>query len=74
MQKDLNTQGCLTLPNRFYDENEVAELLRVSVQTLRNNRHRGVGLPYIKIGRRVVYDPSDIQAAVNEGRVVPAAI
>ena len=52
---------------------EVAEMLGIGVQTLRNNRSLGRGIPYIKVpGSRLVrYLREDVQRFMNAGRIVP---
>jgi predicted DNA-binding transcriptional regulator AlpA len=40
---------------------EVAELLRVSKSWLDKKRLSGGGPPYLKFGRRVVYDMADLE-------------
>ena len=62
----------MTFQNRQYvTETELAEMIQRSVQTLRNDRHRRRGLPYIKIGRSIRYDLADVEAYLNECRVIP---
>jgi hypothetical protein len=39
------------------NENEVAEILKTAVRTLRNWRGLGKGPPYVKIGERIVRYP-----------------
>lgn len=53
------------------NEFEAARFLGVAVQTLRNWRHFGKGPVYYKMGRRVVYDPADIERFKNDSRVEP---
>ena len=43
---------------RFINENHVAGITGLSVQTLRNWRFLGRGIPYVKIGRYVRYPPT----------------
>lgn len=43
---------------------EVAQLLRRSVSTLRWWRHRGVGPRGFRVGRRLVYEREDVEAYV----------
>lgn len=50
---------------------QLAKILNCSSGTLHNNRCRGKGLPYYKIGRRVMYHPKDVQAYLKERRVEP---
>jgi len=44
------------------NEYEAAQLLGLSVSTLRNWRFAGVGPKYYKVGRAVRYDRSDLRA------------
>ena len=44
------------------DTSQAAEFLGVSVSTLNKLRVSGGGPPYLKLGRRVVYDPADLEA------------
>ncbi len=43
------------------DERALAELLDVSVRTLQAVRQRGGGIPFIKLGRSVRYDPKVVE-------------
>ena len=45
---------------RFVTEKIVAEMTSLSLSTLRNHRFRGVGIPYVKIGRSVRYNLQDV--------------
>ena len=47
-------------------EREVASFLRVSVRTLQNWRVSGGGPEFIKLGSRVVYPTSSIDAFLNK--------
>ena len=51
-----------------------AERMDVHVQTLRNHRSKGVGIPYIKFARSVRYDLADIDAYIDRHRIVPGPI
>ena len=48
---------------------EVAELTRISPETLAQWRSQKRGIPYLKIGRTVRYDPADVQAYLEGCRV-----
>jgi hypothetical protein len=54
-------------------EDEVAKRTRLKVQTLRNHRHLLKGIPYVKIGRSVRYDPEDVEAYMRSHRIDPEA-
>lgn len=47
---------------------EVAAKLRVPVETVRYWRHLGKGPRSFKVGRRVLYDPADVDAWIAEQR------
>lgn len=54
------------------NEKEAAKMTGRAIQTLRNDRHRNQGMPYLKIGRRVLYSIEDIRAFIDNHRIVPA--
>lgn len=53
------------------DEKRAAEILGVSVHTLRAWRCRGCGPAYVKAGRRVLYLQTDLDAYLAGCRVQP---
>lgn len=54
-------------------ETQVAEILSLSVYTLRNNRSKGRGLPYSKIGRTIRYNLAEIQCYMEKNQIQPRA-
>lgn len=57
---------------QLVDEKAVSKLTRRAVQSLRNDRCAGRGIPYIVIGQRSIrYDLDDVEKYVNARRVVP---
>lgn len=54
---------------RALTEREVAELLGLSVATLRAWRHRGRGPRFLRLGRSVRYLPSDLADFVRASAV-----
>jgi hypothetical protein len=46
-------------------EEDTANVLGMSPRTLEGKRLRGEPPPYVKLGKRVMYRPSDIAAYVN---------
>jgi len=57
---------------KVLNEFQTAEQLSLAVQTLRNWRHEGRGLPYVRIGeRRVGYIDEDVKNFALSRRVVP---
>jgi hypothetical protein len=54
---------------RYVNERVVSEMTAFSVQTLRNDRHCGKGIPYVKKGRSVRYDIRDVAAFMENHKV-----
>lgn len=54
--------------NRLVDEKQLAELLKVSVQFLRDDRRGERRVPYIRLGRCIRYDVPLVDKAL-EGMV-----
>lgn len=50
-------------------EKQVAEMTGLAPQTLRNQRFRGVGIPFLKIGSSVRYLEADVMKAIEKARV-----
>lgn len=51
----------ITIPaHQHVDEKQVSEMICRAVQTLRNDRHHGRGIPYVKIGKSVRYNVKDV--------------
>ena len=54
---------------QYLPETLVSEITGMSVATLRNHRWLGKGIPYIKIGRTVRYQESEILAYLDKLKV-----
>ena len=59
---------------RYLTEKEVSKLTRRALQTLRNDRHRCRGFPYVKIGRSVRYDLEDVVGYMEAKKIRPAEL
>lgn len=59
--------------SRYLTVGEVAELLRQPVATLRYWRHLGKGPKGFRVGRRVLYDRSDVEQFLAESRQAEVA-
>jgi predicted DNA-binding transcriptional regulator AlpA len=55
----------------FINENQVATLTGLSVNTLRGWRFNGKGFPYVKVGRSVRYQYQDVIAYMEDRRILP---
>ena len=62
-------RGQMSDTTRALTEREVAELLGLSVATLRAWRHRGKGPRFLRLGRSVRYLPSDLNDFVRASAV-----
>jgi hypothetical protein len=58
-----------TSMTKYLVEKEVSELIRRAVQTLRNDRHYGRGIPYVKNGKSVLYRLEDVENFMNVRRI-----
>lgn len=56
---------------RLYTEAEVTKFTGIPVTTLRADRFKGQGLPYMKKGKSVRYRLSDIKAYIEQNTVYP---
>ncbi|TXH20075.1 MAG: DNA-binding protein [Mycobacterium sp.] len=58
----------------MWDEQRTADETGIPVGALRQDRHRGTGLPYVRIGRRVRYRPADVAAFLDQHTVTSGAV
>ena len=65
----MNPQATRSGTTRALTEREVADMLGLSVATLRAWRHRGKGPRYLRLGRSVRYLPSDVADFVRASAV-----
>ncbi len=59
--------------NRLLTAEEVAGITGLSLETLAQWRSQRRGIPYLKIGRAVRYDPTDVQVYLEGCRVSVSA-
>lgn len=57
---------------RCLSEQEVADRTGLSLSTLRANRFKRKGIPYVKLGRSVRYRLCDLEAYLAEHRIDPS--
>ena len=55
--------------NKFLDTKELAERWRMSPRTLENQRGKGQGPEFLKIGGKVLYDRSYIEQSEKDNLV-----
>ena len=58
-----------TISRRLLTAEDVAEWTGLSLDTLAQWRSQGRGIPYLKMGRAVRYDPTDVQEYLRGCRV-----
>lgn len=66
MCMDIGTSG--TAPPDFKTQAEIADIIKVPERTLEDWRLNHVGPPYMKLGRHVRYDLSEVFAWAREQR------
>jgi hypothetical protein len=54
---------------RFGNESDVSRLTGIARRTLQKHRLLRIGLPFYKLGGRVLYDLTEVEAVVRGGRV-----
>ncbi len=55
----------------FMGEKEISLRTSFKLQTLRNHRHLGKGLPYLKVGRKILYDWDDVVEYLETKKIYP---
>jgi hypothetical protein len=53
----------------YIDERKVSRITGRALPTLRNDRHKGRGLPYVKMGRSVRYKLDDVIAFMEARKI-----
>lgn len=59
------------MSDKLLTQSETAELLRRSPRQLEQWRWLGEGPPYLRVGRRILYRESDLEAWLDGCRVDP---
>ena len=61
------------MSKRYLNEKQVSEITGRSVSSLRHDRTKGAGLPYIRIPgqRRIYYDEQDVHAIMEQHKIRP---
>ena len=57
------------MESQFVTEKQVSEITNIPLQTLRNNRFERKGMPYIKIGRSIRYELSDVVGFMQSRKI-----
>lgn len=63
-----NDQARLASPTALLTESDVSDITRLSKATLRTNRCRRVGIPWIALGGAVRYKQEDVMAFIESNR------
>jgi len=56
---------------RKLNERELAPVLGCSLSKLRSDRWKGTGIPYLKLGKSVLYSIDDVEAYLQAHRIDP---
>jgi len=62
-----------TATPEYLDEKQTAIKVNMTRDSLRLDRHRGVGLPYVKFGHRIRYRVADVDAYLAACTVTPGS-
>jgi hypothetical protein len=60
--------------DRWIEPPEVQEITGKKLQTLANERYRGAGIPYYKVGASVRYKLADVLSFMERHRIDPEAL
>ncbi|MDX1881861.1 helix-turn-helix domain-containing protein [Mycolicibacterium sp. 120270] len=55
----------------YLDEKQTAAKIGIKPGSLRADRHRGVGLPYVRIAHRIRYRVADVEAYLASHTITP---
>ena len=55
----------LSIPSRLLSDRDVEKITERARSTLQKDRVRGVGIPFVRIGRLVRYRPTDVATYLN---------
>ena len=61
------------MEHRYINEKEVSNITGMAVQTLRNDRFNGRGIPYVKKNRSVRYLYQDVIDYMESRKIQPRA-
>lgn len=66
----------MPLPSKadLITEQEVSDITGIPMTTLRNQRYKGQGFPFYKIGRMVRYKRREVLGIIEESRVETALV
>lgn len=56
---------------KYLGESQVSEITGRALQTLRNDRFNGMGIPYVKFGRSVRYSLADVVQFMESRKIIP---
>ena len=56
---------------QYLDEKKVSAITSRALPTLRNDRHKGRGIPYSKVGRSVRYSLADVIDYMESRKIIP---
>ena len=55
--------------HQYFTEKQIAKITGRALSTLRNERSKGIGIPYLKIGRSVRYKFEDVIDFMERHRI-----
>jgi predicted DNA-binding transcriptional regulator AlpA len=73
MKNSISSRGKSMDTPKWINEKRAAEIMALAVQTLRNQRFRGAGPAYSKIGRAVRYSERDVIEFMESRKITPGS-
>lgn len=55
--------------NHYLNEKQVKEITGIALSTLRNHRFLKKGIPYLRYGRKILYDRTDVESYFSNHKI-----
>tara|TARA_B100000315_G_C14023541_1_gene339926 strand:- start:285 stop:470 length:186 start_codon:yes stop_codon:yes gene_type:complete len=59
------------MKKEYLDKKDIFKMTGISIATLNRWIHLKKNIPFIKAGKRVLYDPKDVKSFMNANKVIP---
>ena len=59
------------MEKKYLNKKDVFKMTGISIATLNRWIHLKKNIPFIKAGKRVLYDPYDVKKFMDENKVIP---
>lgn len=55
--------------NQYLTEKQVKEITGIALSTLRNHRFKRKGIQYLRYGRKILYDRTDVESYLSNHKI-----